>query len=164
MSDVGEVAALRHSLTVTGVSARARLLLAIMETVALGGLEAHTLLSLHRLVGGSMRKFRLAVHNLRDAGFLAVRDDGHVVLRLGDLDASFEPLPSAVIDDPWQVIRAKVFATKGSQCHYCGADASQVDHVLPRSRGGLDVLDNLVPACALCNHAKGDMTPEEWFI
>lgn len=51
-------------------------------------------------------------------------------------------------------------------CAYCAQrfDGSQLtrDHVLPRSRGGRDVWENVVSACRHCNHVrKGDRTPEE---
>lgn len=62
----------------------------------------------------------------------------------------------------WATIRAKVFAAKGCQCAYCGADASHVDHQTPRARGGTDDISNLVPCCATCNISKGMMTVEEW--
>jgi len=35
-------------------------------------------------------------------------------------------------------------------CAYCGQDATEVDHVIPRARGGGHDLDNLV-ACSLMN-------------
>lgn len=41
-------------------------------------------------------------------------------------------------------------------CMYCGARADTIDHVRPRSRGGLHVWTNVVAACARCNHRKGD--------
>lgn len=66
------------------------------------------------------------------------------------------------LDDPWALLRAQVFATKGCACHYCGKPASHVDHVTPRSRGGTNELSNLVPACALCNLTKARRTAEEW--
>ena len=48
-------------------------------------------------------------------------------------------------------------------CHYCGtAFPSEVDHVIPWSRGGSDDLENLVAACYRCNRDKSDLTPEEW--
>jgi 5-methylcytosine-specific restriction endonuclease McrA len=62
----------------------------------------------------------------------------------------------------WAATRAKVFALKGSQCVYCGADASHVDHQTPKAMGGTDEITNLVPACSTCNVAKGMMTLEEW--
>ena len=36
-----------------------------------------------------------------------------------------------------------------------------LDHVVPRSQGGLDKWENLVCACPVCNNRKGDRTPEQ---
>lgn len=48
-------------------------------------------------------------------------------------------------------------------CAYCGSDnPTDLDHVIPYSRGGTADLDNLAPACALCNAEKLDRTPQEW--
>lgn len=47
------------------------------------------------------------------------------------------------------------------ECAYCGGMASTRDHVVPKSRGGLTVWDNLVAACTVCNFRKRDRTPEE---
>lgn len=46
-------------------------------------------------------------------------------------------------------------------CAYCGRFANTIDHVLPRSRGGLDSWENLVACCLRCNNVKGDRTPDE---
>lgn len=43
-----------------------------------------------------------------------------------------------------------------------GFDWPQVDHVIPRSRGGCDELFNLALACTKCNQRKGARTPDEW--
>lgn len=62
------------------------------------------------------------------------------------------------------------------KCTYCKRDtirsifASRVnhpltrtrDHVVPLSRGGLDVAANRVIACLRCNGLKGNMLPHEW--
>jgi hypothetical protein len=37
----------------------------------------------------------------------------------------------------------------------CGAEANQVDHVLPRHAGGVDVISNLVACCRACNWGAG---------
>ena len=47
-------------------------------------------------------------------------------------------------------------------CRYCGARATEVDHVLPRAQGGLTTLSNLAASCQLCNRQKGNQTPEQW--
>jgi 5-methylcytosine-specific restriction endonuclease McrA len=53
--------------------------------------------------------------------------------------------------------RLRVLARDGFVCHYCGADAEQVDHIIPISRGGDPVdLDNMVACCKTCNISKGN--------
>lgn len=47
-------------------------------------------------------------------------------------------------------------------CVFCGAEAETVDHLLPKSRGGLTTLENMRPCCLLCNQAKSNLTPVEW--
>ena len=57
--------------------------------------------------------------------------------------------------------RQGVFARDGHRCQYCGGSAETLDHVLPRSRGGRHVWENLVAACRRCNHTKADRTLDE---
>lgn len=52
--------------------------------------------------------------------------------------------------------RRAVFARDGGRCVYCGAPATSLDHVVPRSRGGAHSWDNVVSACGRCNHVKAD--------
>src|SRR5213082_1944507 len=54
------------------------------------------------------------------------------------------------------VIRLTVFARDGGRCQYCGATAENIDHVIPRSRGGQHVWENVVAACRPCNTKKED--------
>ena len=53
----------------------------------------------------------------------------------------------------------------GGRCQYCGRPPDwgrgTVDHVIPVSRGGRNVWDNVVLACSGCNRTKGGRTPEE---
>ncbi|RMD89729.1 MAG: HNH endonuclease [Calditrichaeota bacterium] len=50
-------------------------------------------------------------------------------------------------------------------CQYCGKvgspDELTLDHILPQSRGGKSVWENLVTSCKRCNTMKGDQTPKE---
>lgn len=45
-------------------------------------------------------------------------------------------------------------------CAYCAKPADQVDHVIPRHHGGLDLPSNLVASCSYCNHMKGSSCAE----
>ena len=36
-----------------------------------------------------------------------------------------------------------------------------LDHILPRSRGGTHVWENVVSACIPCNHRKAGLTPKQ---
>ncbi len=48
-------------------------------------------------------------------------------------------------------------------CIYCGKPSESIDHVLPRSRGGLSTTENCVPACLSCNGLKSDTDVFEWY-
>jgi 5-methylcytosine-specific restriction endonuclease McrA len=50
--------------------------------------------------------------------------------------------------------RRAVFARDGSRCQYCAAPAESIDHVVPRSKGGEHVWENVVAACRACNTRK----------
>ncbi len=52
--------------------------------------------------------------------------------------------------------RRGVFARDGHRCQYCGGTAESIDHVIPRSKGGEHVWENVVAACRPCNIRKGD--------
>jgi len=55
----------------------------------------------------------------------------------------------------------EVFGMFGS-CAVCGAEAEQVDHVVPRSRGGCAALHNLQWLCTACNYRKRTKLMHEW--
>ena len=52
-----------------------------------------------------------------------------------------------------------------NRCQYCAKVFPEVeltmDHILPRSRGGINSWKNLVTACKKCNQKKGAKTPRE---
>ena len=56
-----------------------------------------------------------------------------------------------------KLTRKEVFIRDGYTCQYCGRQVHDltIDHVVPRSRGGMHTWDNLVSACKPCNHRKG---------
>lgn len=62
-----------------------------------------------------------------------------------------------------KISRRALFARDGWRCMYCGTSAGKLtlDHVVPRSRGGDSVWENVVTSCAPCNMRKGNRLPEE---
>jgi 5-methylcytosine-specific restriction endonuclease McrA len=61
--------------------------------------------------------------------------------------------------------RHNVYARDGNTCQYCGRRLPRhelnLDHVLPRSQGGLSTWENIVCSCHACNRRKGGRTPEQ---
>ena len=57
--------------------------------------------------------------------------------------------------------RRGVFIRDHHTCQYCGRGAENVDHVVPRSRGGAHEWENVVAACRRCNSRKRDYLPAE---
>ncbi|MFN0109014.1 MAG: HNH endonuclease [Blastocatellia bacterium] len=61
--------------------------------------------------------------------------------------------------------RHRILARDHYRCQYCGKRGTAfdltLDHILPKSRGGRTVAENLVASCQTCNSRKGDRTPEE---
>ncbi len=50
---------------------------------------------------------------------------------------------------------ADILARYQGLCAYCGAEATERDHITPIRKGGLDEPRNVVPACKRCNASKG---------
>lgn len=51
------------------------------------------------------------------------------------------------------------------KCAYCqipGNEEWHMDHVIPISKGGGDIAENVVAACATCNRSKSDKDVDQW--
>ena len=61
--------------------------------------------------------------------------------------------------------RLNIFLRDKNTCQYCGKTMSRkelnIDHVVPRSRGGTSTWTNVVCSCFECNRKKGGRTPDE---
>jgi 5-methylcytosine-specific restriction endonuclease McrA len=61
--------------------------------------------------------------------------------------------------------RRNIFARDHNQCQYCGrkypTSELSLDHVMPRSQGGVTTWENIVCACVDCNVRKGGRTPKQ---
>ena len=111
----------------------------------------------------------LNVTTVRRAHVLVFKGKAEVIEELG------QPLRSATGSFPWphvirlvqyvrvprtvqrKISRRALFARDGWRCVYCGSSGRlTLDHVVPRSRGGDSVWENVVTSCAPCNLRKGD--------
>ncbi len=61
--------------------------------------------------------------------------------------------------------RFNVFSRDRNTCQYCNKTFARVDlnldHVIPRSKGGLTTWENIVCSCVECNRKKGGRSPEQ---
>lgn len=61
--------------------------------------------------------------------------------------------------------RRNIFKRDHSTCQYCGirpgTEELTIDHVKPKSTGGLSTWENCVLACVACNSRKANRTPEQ---
>mgnify|MGYP000891901891 FL=1 len=62
--------------------------------------------------------------------------------------------------------RREVYDKYGGRCAYCGKPIRykdmQVDHIIPRRKGGRDEMSNYNPACRRCNHYKDSLGLEQF--
>ena len=78
---------------------------------------------------------------------------------------TFKKLASGEIAASTILRENKLLVAQGQRCAYCDASQSlQWEHIVPRSRGGPDTIDNLVISCAKCNRDKGARNPVEWYF
>ncbi len=75
--------------------------------------------------------------------------------------ANYDKLPKRYI----KFSRANIFLRDKNKCQYCGKEFKKselnLDHVIPRTRGGISSWENVVCSCIPCNRNKGGRTPEE---
>ena len=61
--------------------------------------------------------------------------------------------------------RYNIYARDNCTCQYCGLRLPRhelnLDHVVPRSREGTSIWENVVCSCHECNRRKGGKTPQE---
>jgi len=64
------------------------------------------------------------------------------------------------------ITRAGVLRRDRRRCAYCRAAGETIDHVIPRSRGGLHSWENCVACCTKCNAKKADKLLGElgWYL
>lgn len=74
---------------------------------------------------------------------------------------NYDRMPRASV----RLTRRNIFLRDGHTCQYCARQFQprdlNLDHVMPRSRGGPMSWENLVCSCRVCNLRKGGRTPPE---
>ncbi|HBN53049.1 HNH endonuclease [Stenotrophomonas sp. MYb238] len=72
---------------------------------------------------------------------------------------------SRAIDPTPNLTNTALFARDAQLCLYCGQQFSRPhltrDHVMPLSKGGRDIWENVVSACFQCNSHKANRTPQQ---
>ena len=59
-------------------------------------------------------------------------------------------------------LREFIFSKTKGRCSYCGAKAEEIDHIVPRAKGGSNSTHNLTPACRSCNEKKSNLSLKEF--
>ena len=115
----------------------------------------------------------LSVVPVRRALVLVINDRADVVKSNGHLWRSEHislPAPSVIrlrhyVRVPFgrrvPLNRKTVFLRDDAVCQYCGRNAENLDHVVPKSQGGTHTWENVVASCRRCNSRKGGRTPGE---
>lgn len=94
------------------------------------------------------------------------RDSGEQsLIQLHPIIASRSRTRAPVLDPAPALTNPALFARDRYLCMYCGMHYARADltrdHVMPLSRGGLDIWQNVVTACLACNVRKGSKTPQQ---
>ena len=115
----------------------------------------------------------LCVVSERRAVVLVLKDKAEIVARNGaELHSERQVIavPSVVrlrhfVRVPYRsrvpLSRRAVFARDGQRCQYCNRAAENIDHVVPRSKGGEHAWENVVASCRACNARKEDRSLAE---
>ena len=63
-------------------------------------------------------------------------------------------------------LRLRVLEKTDGHCKHCNTKLKgnkwEIDHLIPRSKGGRHTFDNMVPSCIPCNQDKSDTMPDDW--
>jgi len=59
--------------------------------------------------------------------------------------------------------RQSIYDSWDHKCAYCQAEATSLDHIIPRFKSGSNNRNNLIPACRTCNSNKASTKMEDWY-
>ena len=61
-----------------------------------------------------------------------------------------------------QKLRNFIFNRSNNKCVYCGAKATEIDHIVARANGGTNSTYNLAASCRTCNQMKSNLTLKDF--
>lgn len=59
-------------------------------------------------------------------------------------------------------LRNCIFMKHNYQCVYCGGYGEEIEHIIPRSKGGTNSVQNLTLSCRKCNIKKGNLSLKDF--
>lgn len=70
-------------------------------------------------------------------------------------------------NNTWFKLRFKILLRDNFRCQYCGRTTQdgirlEIDHIIPKSKGGNNNEDNLITSCEYCNLGKSDVLLEQY--
>jgi hypothetical protein len=67
--------------------------------------------------------------------------------------------------DAKRIWRKHIKESWNHKCAYCESeDNLTIDHIVPQSKGGLDITTNVVCSCHSCNQSKGHEHWKLWYV
>ena len=103
------------------------------------------------------------VDELINSGKLVkVKDRKHQGIKMGVYKLIGYVEPEKEVKYITDRIRLIVFKRDGYKCNICGNSAKEgfsleVDHILPKSKGGKNIMSNLQTLCKSCNRGKSNL-------
>ena len=88
----------------------------------------------------------------------------HVSFDVAQMTAGTNLIGTAYQQGPLyqQKLRSFIFGRSNNKCVYCGAKATEIDHVIPRANGGTNSTYNLVASCRACNQMKSNLSLKDF--
>ncbi len=119
----------------------------------------------------SIITWKKAVKLLAKGKVEPIKTKKRIVINKGPNAFSFSSILRLVIEIPWRAHQSRMkFSRRNLMirdqhlCQYCGTKlgkSATIDHVVPKSRGGITSYLNCVASCKPCNSNKRDLTPEQ---
>ena len=113
---------------------------------------------LSNIQAGQLLKALFQIYDIKDVAEPLVQYAYKITIK------NVKYFPDRLPIEEWYRIRKSVFEFDAFTCQYCGAENTilECDHMIPISRGGKNITDNLITACLPCNRSKRDKTVSEW--